>query len=188
MNKYLKRDKENFSPDKPEETDWIIVIWSAVSACLITIGIICLARSEMHIKLSNRDSEYERIDDGRYVFLTGEDSNIVASLISPELSVGENNKGYGDEALFYLTRQRNGYYSIVSVYSWRYWTVDENATVTTEKEFTGDPEQLWMVRYLEEDRYAICTYDGGMVRIEDGKMLIDKERCTEFRFLSRYEH
>lgn len=66
---------------------------------------------------------------------------------------------------FYITRQKNGHYSIVSTASWKYLGVDSQGKLCQYEEFRGEEVQLWDFSYVEKDFYRLKNLEGGWLKM-----------------------
>lgn len=158
------------------------LIWPMTAAILIVFWISFMAVSEKHIITENKDNQYTYIEDGRYVLLVDNDKAVTALPNSEDLSTAAIS-GNTEAQTFYFTRQKNGYYTIVSTYTWGYWSLNKEGYLVTTDTFTGEAGQFWAVQYLEKDHYRIFARNGQMVRLK-GSVLSTNEKeyaCFVFR-------
>ena len=129
---------------------------------------------------------YEALTDGRMLFRFGAEGERVLTS-SPEGSARIKPAG-PDEEIFYITAQKNGFYSIVSTLTWRYLAVGEDGGLVFEENFEGNENQLFAFRHPEGIRYELCTMDGravgygqdGLLRKEcgDSTLMIELRRAA----------
>lgn len=157
------------------------LIWTMTVATLIVFLISFMAVNEKQLITENKDNKYTYIQDGRYVLLLDNEKAVTVLPTSEKLSAADFADS-NEAQLFYFTRQKNGYYSIVSTYNWGYWSLSTDGFLVTTDTFTGDAEQFWTVQYLEKDRYRIIAQNGQMVQLKENVFSTDEEEYVCFVF------
>ncbi len=151
---------------------WILTAGLAVVLILWIIG------RDNRYTLGILPDSADYLDDGRYVFCFWDASDEdmpyerlhILKVDSDMKSITETKEVLYDDPfqVFYMTRQRNGYYSLVSIASWTYLGVDERGRLVLDEEFNGDSGQLWQFHYSGEKYYVMENRDKGISGFENG--------------------
>lgn len=149
----------------------IFILWAFVFTALFLLLAFRSSQNKNPVVYgedSQRDTAW--LADGRYILelVQGQEETrkiLVADIEQDQVRETANLDYTSAYQTFYITRQKNGHYSIVSTASWKYLGVDSQGKLCQYEEFRGEEEQLWDFSYIEKDLYRLRNLEGGWLKM-----------------------
>lgn len=158
----------------------VFILWTIVFAALMLFLAFRSSKNTNQVvygEESQRDTVW--LADGRYILESIQGKETTGEVLEVDM---EQDQIKGAEVLdlsspfqtFYITRQKNGHYSLVSTASWKYLGVNPQGALCQYEEFRGEKEQLWDFAYIEKDCYRLKNLAYGWLKMGDRGFTSDK--------------
>ena len=162
--------------------------WSKCIFILVVIGLIFWECNENISRNINEQQKEEnnvaKLEDGRYIFIGNQQMETQKECIQHVIEIEEGTEQKIKDArssdqsspfqTFYITRQKNGYYSIVSIANWKYLSTDSGGQLCQTADFNGDKSQLWYFEYLGKNWYTMENAKTGYLTYKKMQFITDK--------------